>query len=75
MKWCGIGHYTAMIMTTLFDTDSVMAILNNKYIPQEPDFLHSNPSFDIYRLWTKLTSASISSAMKWEKNDVFVKEL
>lgn len=36
-------------MTTLYDIDSVMAILNSESVTQEPDFLHSKSSFDIYQ--------------------------
>lgn len=51
MNWYAIGHYSATIMTTLFDTDSVMAALNSGEVTQDQHVLVSNLSFDICKLW------------------------
>lgn len=50
MNWHVVGHYSAIVMATFLDIDSVITILNSGYGTQEPDFLHSNPSFDTYQL-------------------------
>lgn len=68
-------------MTTLYDIDSVMAILNSESVTQEPDFLHSKSSFDIYQFRPLDKINKYLSFFTYEmggvgyRNDTFLKEL